>query len=36
MPTEDVFREINKVVQCQLSIKENYETVQLEKTIQNS
>lgn len=36
MSTEDIFREINKVVQCQLNVKENYETVQLEKSIQNS
>lgn len=27
MSNETVFKEINKVVQCQLSIKENYETV---------
>ena len=36
MQTEDVFREINTVLTCQLNIKHNYKCVELENAIQNT
>lgn len=36
MSTEDVFREINKVLTCQHNIKQNYECIDFENAIQNA
>lgn len=33
---EDIFKELNKVVQCQVGMKENVETIELEKAIANA